>query len=59
MKNIKKAVEALLISYNYKSFNAIKNISFYINQGEFFVIAGPNGSGKTTLTNFIQQNKEL
>ncbi|MBW1649861.1 MAG: ABC transporter ATP-binding protein [Deltaproteobacteria bacterium] len=52
-KNIKKAVEALSISYNYKSFNAVKNISFYINQGEFFVIAGPNGSGKTTLVKIL------
>jgi len=27
----------------------IKNLSFEVNKGEFFIILGPNGSGKTTL----------
>ena len=32
---------------------AIDNLSFTVNQGEVFGIAGPNGSGKTTLFNVI------
>lgn len=33
--------------------NAIDNVSFTINQGEFFVMLGPSGCGKTTLLRSI------
>ncbi len=33
--------------------NAIKDISFNVNAGEFISIMGPSGSGKTTLMNII------
>ena len=33
--------------------NAIKDISFEVNEGEFISIMGPSGSGKTTLMNII------
>ena len=33
--------------------NAIKDISFEVNAGEFISIMGPSGSGKTTLMNII------
>ena len=33
--------------------NAIKDISFDVNAGEFISIMGPSGSGKTTLMNII------
>ena len=33
--------------------NAIKNISFHVEAGEFISIMGPSGSGKTTLMNII------
>jgi len=33
--------------------NAIKNINFEIQKGEFSALAGPSGSGKTTLLNII------
>lgn len=32
---------------------AIKNVSFYVNQGEFVSIVGPSGSGKTTILSLI------
>ncbi|MBS4537016.1 ABC transporter ATP-binding protein [Clostridium sp. D2Q-11] len=33
--------------------NALKKVSFDINEGEFVVIVGPSGSGKSTLLNII------
>lgn len=37
----------------YEEFWALKNVSFEIEEGEIFGIAGPNGSGKTTLLGII------
>ncbi len=34
---------------NTKKFLALKDISFEINAGEFFILLGPSGSGKSTL----------
>ena len=34
-------------------FNALNNVSFTIEEGEFVVIIGSNGSGKSTLMNFL------
>jgi ABC-type polysaccharide/polyol phosphate transport system ATPase subunit len=33
----------------YQTFDVLKDISFHVNRGEFFGIAGRNGSGKSTL----------
>lgn len=42
------AVEVTQLSRKFKDFSAVKNISFYIPQGEIFGLLGPNGAGKTT-----------
>jgi ABC-2 type transport system ATP-binding protein len=43
------AVSAQSLSKNYGKIEAIKDISFDVNQGEIFGIIGPDGAGKTTL----------
>ncbi len=45
-------VKKLMKVYNNKT-DAINNIDFEINQGEFIGIMGPSGSGKTTLLNIL------
>lgn len=50
-------IEAKNIIKSYKTgdtvFNALNNINFNINKGEFVVILGPSGAGKTTLLNLL------
>ncbi|MFC1992090.1 ABC transporter ATP-binding protein [Chloroflexota bacterium] len=41
------------ISKYFGEMSALSNVSFDVNEGEIFGIAGPNGSGKTTLFNVI------
>ena len=48
VKNLKKQFQI-----GSETVNAIKNISFDVNAGEFISIMGPSGSGKTTLMNII------
>lgn len=42
-------IEAKNISVQYGQTEALKDVSFAIEQGDFVGIVGPNGSGKTTL----------
>lgn len=42
-------VDVRHLSLNYGSRQIVRNVSFQIRLGEFFVIIGPNGAGKTTL----------
>lgn len=37
------------VSVNYGDFQALKNVSLQLNQGEFFTLLGPSGCGKSTL----------
>lgn len=50
MKNI---IEVSQLSKKYKTFEAVKNISFSIKEGEFFGFLGPNGAGKSTTMNML------
>ena len=36
-----------------KSFDALKGVSFSVNQGEIFGLLGPNGAGKTTFIKIL------
>ena len=47
VSNLSKVYGSKVIS------NALKDISFSIEDGEFVGIMGPSGSGKTTLLNLI------
>lgn len=39
---------------NYGSFNAVKGISFEVQEGEIFGLLGPNGAGKSTTLEIIE-----
>jgi iron complex transport system ATP-binding protein len=41
------------VSLNYREKNVLKDVSFQVEKGEFFVIIGPNGAGKTSLLKII------
>jgi ABC-2 type transport system ATP-binding protein len=46
-------VEVNNLRKNYGSIEAVKDISFSVNQGEIFGLIGPNGAGKTTTLRII------
>ena len=43
------AIHVKNLNYHYGDFPALKNITFSVATGNFFIIIGPNGSGKSTL----------
>lgn len=47
------AIAVKNLRHAYGNLEIIKNISFSVKQGQFFIIIGPNGSGKTTLMKAI------
>jgi ABC-2 type transport system ATP-binding protein len=47
------AIEVRNLVKNFGSFQAIKGISFSINEGEIFGLIGPNGAGKTTALRIV------
>ena len=46
-------LEIINLTKEYNGKNAVKNISFNLNQNEIIGILGPNGSGKTTTIGMI------
>jgi len=43
------AIDARRLSCGYRGEPVLKDLSFAVNRGDFFILIGPNGSGKTTL----------
>ena len=43
---------------NYGKFNAVKGISFDVQEGEIFGLLGPNGAGKSTTLEIIETLRE-
>jgi iron complex transport system ATP-binding protein len=43
------AIHVKNLNCYYGNFPALKNLTFSVTTGDFFIIIGPNGSGKTTL----------
>ncbi|MCF8144090.1 MAG: ABC transporter ATP-binding protein [Deltaproteobacteria bacterium] len=50
---MKDAVHTKQLEYSYGDLRVLKDLSFSVHQGDFFIIIGPNGSGKTTLLKCI------
>ncbi len=47
------AIEISNLQKHYPDIQALKGISFAVQQGEFFGLLGPNGAGKTTLISIL------
>ena len=56
MSNIIISVKNLV--KNYGNFQAVKGISFDVNEGEIFGLLGPNGAGKSTTLEIIETLRE-
>tara|TARA_B100000575_G_scaffold190332_1_gene153484 strand:+ start:2078 stop:2812 length:735 start_codon:yes stop_codon:yes gene_type:complete len=50
---MKKSLEVIELSKTYNIKEAVKNVSFEVNQNEIIGILGPNGCGKTTTIGMI------
>lgn len=51
--NDQPILEATGLCKSFGSIKAVKDVSFYINEGETYGLLGPNGSGKTTTISMI------
>ena len=50
---MKKIIEVENLVKNYKDVEAVKNISFSVEEGSFFAFLGINGAGKSTTINIL------
>jgi ABC-2 type transport system ATP-binding protein len=48
-----KAIEFNAVGKDFGQFTALKEVSFSVEQGDFFALLGPNGAGKTTLISIL------
>src|SRR5580693_10146220 len=46
------------LTKKYGNFQAVKGISFEVNEGEIFGLLGPNGAGKSTTLEIIETLRE-
>lgn len=49
-----KIIEVIDLVKKYGNFEAVKGISFSVNEGEIFGLLGPNGAGKSTTLEIIE-----
>ena len=49
----KKIIEVTDLKKSYGKLEAVKGLSFYVEQGKLFAFLGPNGAGKSTTINMI------
>ena len=54
----KKIITVKNLVKNYGKFNAVKGISFEVQEGEIFALLGPNGAGKSTTLEIIETLRE-
>ena len=60
MKNTKKIVQIKNLEVGYDDVTVLKNVNFFVNQGEIVAILGGSGSGKSTiLKHMIGLNKPM
>lgn len=50
---IKKIIEVANLRKSYGKITAVKDISFYVEQGKLFSFLGPNGAGKSTTIDIL------
>ncbi|MCX6720383.1 MAG: metal ABC transporter ATP-binding protein [Candidatus Staskawiczbacteria bacterium] len=50
---MKKIIETINLSVHYGQTEALKDVSFAVEQGDFVGLVGPNGGGKTTLAKSV------
>jgi len=48
-----KAIEVKNLVKRYGEFEAVKGVSFSVEEGEIFGLIGPNGAGKTTILRIL------
>ena len=53
MRDSENAISIHRLTKFYDRFQALDNVSFSVNRGEFFAFLGPNGAGKTTTINVM------